>query len=92
VLLGSHRPCLPGNCRLRAKAAKDFEISGSRGLQSDRGGREAVSCVSPPAARTFYGSRGFLTRRKIMRKARSKNKRPLLLADLERRYRESPRF
>lgn len=31
-----------------------------------------------------------LQRRKIMRKARSKKKRPLLLADLERRYRESP--
>jgi hypothetical protein len=30
-------------------------------------------------------------RRKIMRKARSKKKRPKLLADLERRYRESPR-
>jgi hypothetical protein len=33
-----------------------------------------------------------LHRRKIMRKARSKKKRPILLADLERRYRESPRF
>jgi hypothetical protein len=31
-----------------------------------------------------------LNRRKIMRKARSKKKRPLLLADLERRYREAP--
>jgi hypothetical protein len=30
-----------------------------------------------------------LNRRKIMRKARSKTKRPLLLADLERRYRKS---
>lgn len=29
-------------------------------------------------------------RRKIMKKARSKKKRPILLADLERRYRESP--
>ena len=33
-----------------------------------------------------------LHRRKIMRKARSKKKRPILLADLERRYRESPMF
>jgi hypothetical protein len=33
-----------------------------------------------------------LHRRKIMRKARSKKKRPILLADLERRYRESPKF
>jgi hypothetical protein len=33
-----------------------------------------------------------LQRRKIMRKARSKKKRPLLLADLERRYRESSEF
>jgi hypothetical protein len=33
-----------------------------------------------------------LNRHKIMRKARSKKKRPFLLADLERRYRESPRF
>ena len=29
-------------------------------------------------------------RRKVMRKARSKTKRPILLAELERRYRESP--
>ena len=29
-------------------------------------------------------------RRKVMRKARSKTKRPLLLADLERRYRKLP--
>lgn len=33
-----------------------------------------------------------LHRRKIMRKARSRKKRPALLADLERRYRESPRI
>jgi hypothetical protein len=33
-----------------------------------------------------------LNRRKIMRKARSRKKRPILLADLERRYRESPKF
>jgi hypothetical protein len=33
-----------------------------------------------------------LHRRKIMRKARSKKKRPILLADLERRYRESLKF
>jgi hypothetical protein len=33
-----------------------------------------------------------LTRRKIMRKARSEKKRLILLADLERRYRESPNF
>ena len=31
-----------------------------------------------------------LDRRKIMRKARSKKQRPALLAELERRYRESP--
>jgi hypothetical protein len=33
-----------------------------------------------------------MERRKIMRKARSAKKRPLLLANLERRYRESPVF
>jgi hypothetical protein len=33
-----------------------------------------------------------LERRKIMRKARSKKNRPILLADLERRYRESREF
>jgi hypothetical protein len=32
-----------------------------------------------------------LNRRTIMRKARSKKQRPLLLADLERRYRETPK-
>jgi hypothetical protein len=31
-----------------------------------------------------------LQRRTIMRKARSKKKRPILLAELERRYRETP--
>jgi hypothetical protein len=31
-----------------------------------------------------------LNRRKVMRKARSKKKRPILLAELERRYRETP--
>ncbi len=31
-----------------------------------------------------------VNRRKIMRKARSKKQRPALLADRERRYRESP--
>ena len=30
-----------------------------------------------------------LNRRKIMKKARSKKKRPILLAELERRYREA---
>ena len=33
-----------------------------------------------------------VSRRKIMRKARSKKNRPILLAELERRYRESPVF
>ena len=33
-----------------------------------------------------------LDRRNIMRRARSKKKRPILLADLERRYRETPTF
>ena len=33
-----------------------------------------------------------MKRRTIMKKARSKTNRPKLLADLERRYRESPRF
>jgi hypothetical protein len=36
--------------------------------------------------------RDALTRRKIMRSARSKKKRPMLLTELERRYRESPNF
>ena len=33
-----------------------------------------------------------LNRRKVMRKARSKKQRPKLLAELERRYRETPNF
>jgi hypothetical protein len=33
-----------------------------------------------------------LNRRKVMRKARSKKKRPILLAELERRYRETLNF
>ena len=41
----------------------------------------------PPACQ-----RQALQRRKIMRKARSKKKRPILLAELERRYRETTVF
>jgi hypothetical protein len=41
----------------------------------------------PPACQ-----RQALQRRKIMRKARSKKKRPILLAELERRYRETTDF
>jgi hypothetical protein len=33
-----------------------------------------------------------LNRRKVMRKARSKKQRPILLSQLERRYRETPNF
>jgi len=43
-------------------------------------------------ARAPLCQRDALNRRKIMRKARSKKKRPILLAELERRYRESPKF
>src|SRR5512142_3200257 len=42
--------------------------------------------------RAPIGQRPALNRRKIMRKARSKKKRPMLLAELERRYREMPVF
>jgi hypothetical protein len=41
----------------------------------------------PPTSQTEA-----LNRRKIMRKARSKKNRPILLAELERRYREAPAF
>jgi hypothetical protein len=41
----------------------------------------------PPTSQTEA-----VTRRKIMRKARSKKTRAALLADLERRYREAPAF
>jgi hypothetical protein len=44
------------------------------------------------AAREPLSQKQAIARRKIMRKARSKKKRPILLADLERRYRESPRI
>jgi hypothetical protein len=43
-------------------------------------------------ARLPVCQRQALRRRKIMRKARSKKKRPLLLAELERRYRETANF
>jgi hypothetical protein len=43
------------------------------------------------AARAPQSQEQALNRRKIMRKARSKKERPLLLADLERRYREAPK-
>ena len=42
------------------------------------------------AAREPLSQKQAVARRKIMRKARSKKKRPTLLADLERRYRETP--
>jgi hypothetical protein len=41
----------------------------------------------PPTSQTEA-----VNRRKIMRKARSKKNRPILLAELERKYRESPAF
>jgi hypothetical protein len=41
----------------------------------------------PPTSQTEA-----VNRRKIMRKARSKKKRPVLLAELERRYQEAPAF
>ena len=44
------------------------------------------------AAREPLSQTQAIARRKIMKKARSKKKRPILLADLERRYRESPRL
>jgi hypothetical protein len=44
------------------------------------------------AARVPTCQRQALDRRRIMRRARSKKKRPILLAELERRYRESPTF
>ena len=44
------------------------------------------------AARLPACQRQALRRRKVMRKARSKKKRPLLLAELERRYRETADF
>jgi hypothetical protein len=43
-------------------------------------------------AREPICQREALHRRKVMRKARSKKKRPMLLAELERRYRETPNF
>jgi hypothetical protein len=43
-------------------------------------------------AKEPLSQRQAIDRRKIMRKARSSKRRPLLLADLERRYRESPEF
>ena len=42
------------------------------------------------AAREPPCQREALSRRKVMRKARSKKQRPILLAELERRYREAP--
>jgi hypothetical protein len=42
------------------------------------------------AARAPTSQTEAVNRRKIMRKARSKKKRPVLLAELERRYREAP--
>jgi hypothetical protein len=43
-------------------------------------------------AREPHCQREALNRRKVMRKARSKKKRPILLAELEGRYRETPNF
>jgi hypothetical protein len=47
--------------------------------------------LSYRAARAPQCQEQALNRCKIMRKARSKKKRPFLLADLERRYREAPK-
>jgi hypothetical protein len=52
----------------------------------------ADDLVPDRMARLPPGQRQAVGRRKIMRRARSKKKRPLLLAELERRYRETPTF
>jgi hypothetical protein len=56
-------------------------------------GRFTVNDLLPyRTAREPPCQREALNRRKIMRKARSKKRRPILLADLVRRYRESSSF
>jgi hypothetical protein len=56
-------------------------------------GRFTVADLLPyRRAREPTCQREALNRRKVMRKARSKKGRPVLLADLERRYREVPSF
>ena len=64
---------------LDAHAAHPGPFTGDE-LLPYRGARE------PPCQAEARG------RRTIMRKARSRKKRPLLLAELERRYRETPEF
>ena len=49
------------------------------------GDLQPYSNAQPPPAQ-----KEALHRRKVMRKARSKKKRPLLLAELERRYKDLP--
>jgi len=59
-------------------------------------GRSITDSRAPQLKFIFTGhqdwKRDALRRRKIMRKARSNKQRPILLAELERRYRESPNF
>ncbi len=52
----------------------------------------AEEMVPYRTARELPCQRQALNRRKIMRKARSKKERPILLAELERRYRETTTF
>jgi hypothetical protein len=52
----------------------------------------AEELISYRMARLPACQRQALQRRKIMRRARSKKKRPILLAELERRYRETTDF
>jgi hypothetical protein len=52
----------------------------------------ADDLLSYRTAREPPCQREALNRRKVMRKARSKKQRPILLAELERRYRETPNF
>lgn len=64
--------------------------------------RDAHACHPEPftvddllpyrAARPPTSQTAAMNRRTIMRKARSKKNRPVLLAELERRYREAPAF
>ena len=77
-VFGSFRGADVGACAGRARRAP----------RAVHRGRLAAVSGGPRAAVPETGN----NRRKIMRKARSKKKRPILLADLEERYRESPEF
>jgi hypothetical protein len=58
--------------------------------RKERGTQPSGTAAGLPASQAPHGRRRGVRRRKIMRQARSKKRRPVLLAELQQRYQAAP--